>query len=595
MQDKKSIEITLSDLGGRMMKKKTLASIFAFTAVATTVGAGMVSQGTVAKDNSNNNEVLLTQNDGGNNTNKVSNTEATTTNNTQNSQTTGMAVVINGNGSLALMGSNSVKSNLVGYLSAGEMLTVHGQDGNWYKVTVQETGETGYINAANLQFIESGVNDPLSILKGNGQVINVSSNLRIRAAATMDSNTIGHLLNGSSFKIVGKEGQWYKINANGVTGFVYSEYVAPSIINAVSNGGNTGNSTVNNNIITNKAKAVSEANSVSKATSSNSSVANNNSKEVTSTNSTVAKTVNNSTAKATVATNSTSTVNNSTSKVEANSKAEASSSVKNGNATATSNSTASATTKSGSEATATASSKATANATTKNGSEVTATASSKATAKGTTVVGNNVLLSGPAHHENNESVKSNVSNSQLYNEIYNIVKANFWTNSNTEGSTMSMNMNQTYNKDGVNYYSVYVHTTNSDNGEANTAHYYISTNGTILNGNAFSNSNAQGAKQNPSQVKEEVSTIASEYLNGQVNSGNLVYNIDMNNTTESNGSTFYAVQVYNGSVNSNNYISTIYVSPNGQVLGSLPKQNNNTNNNHKIVKRTRSTADVVNK
>ncbi len=572
MQDKKSIEITLSDLGGRMMKKKTLASIFAFTAVATTVGAGMVSQGTVAKDNSNNNEVLLTQNDGGNNTNKVSNTEATTTNNTQNSQTTGTAVVINGNGSLALMGSNSVKSNLVGYLSAGEMLTVHGQDGNWYKVTVQETGETGYINAANLQFIESGVNDPLSILKGNGQVINVSSNLRIRAAATMDSNTIGHLLNGNSFKIVGKEGQWYKINANGVTGFVYSEYVAPSIINAVSNSGNAGNSTVNNNVTTNKAKSASEANSVSKATSSNSSVANNNSKETTSTNSTVkAKTVDNSTAKATVATNSTSTASNSASKVEANSKAEASSTVKNGNATATSNSTASATTNSGSEANATASSKA------------------------TTVAGNNVLLSGPAHHENSESVKSNVSNSQLYNEIYNIVKANFWTNPNTEGSTMSMNMNQTYNKGGVNYYSVYVHTTNSDNGEANTTHYYISTNGTILNGNAFSNNNAQGAKQNPSQVKEEVSTIASEYLNGQVNSGSLVYNIDMNNTTESNGSTFYAVQVYNGSVNSNNYISTIYVSPNGQVLGSLPKQNSNAKSNHKIVKRTKSTADVVNK
>lgn len=159
---------------------------------------------------------------------------------------------------------------------------------------------------------------------------------------------------------------------------------------------------------------------------------------------------------------------------------------------------------------------------------------------------------------------------------------------------MSMDMNQTYNKDGVNYYSVYIHTTNSSNGEANTTHCYISTNGTILNGNAFNNSNAQGKKQNNSQIKEEVATIASEYLNGQVNSGSLVYNIDMNNTTESNGSTFYAVQVYNGSINSNNYISTIYVSPNGQVLGSLPKQNNNTNNNHKIVKRTRSTADVVN-
>lgn len=565
------------------MKKKTLASIFAFTAVATTVGAGMVSQGTVAKDNSNNNEVLLTQNNN-HDTNKVSNAQATTTNNTQNSQTTGTAVVINGNGSLALMGSSSVKSNLVGYLSAGEMLTVQGQDGNWYKVTVQETGESGYINAANVQFIESGVNDPLSILKGNGQVINVSSNLRIRAAATMDSNTIGHLLNGNSFKIIGKEGQWYKINANGVTGFVYSEYVAPSIINAVSNGSSTGNSTVNNNT------------TVNKATSSNSSVAKKGSKEVAS-----------ATAKATTkvvdTANSASTKNNSTNKVEASSNSSASATAKStskaevtasssSTATANSSSTASATANSTSKADATASSTSTTN-TTKNSSEASAIASSKANAN-VTAGSNNVLLSGPVHHENNTSAKNNVSNSQIYNEIYNIVKANFWTNPDTEGSTMSMDMNQTYNKDGVNYYSVYIHTTNSSNGEANTTHCYISTNGTILNGNAFNNSNAQSKKQNNSQIKEEVATIASEYLNGQVNSGSLVYNIDMNNTTESNGSTFYAVQVYNGSINSNNYISTIYVSPNGQVLGSLPKQNNNTNNNHKIVKRTRSTADVVN-
>lgn len=543
------------------MKKKTLASIFAFTAVATTVGTGVMSQTAVAKDNSNSNEVLLAQNNGNNkeqkNTQTTNSNQATaTTQNTESSQKTGTAVIINGDGSLVLMGSNTVKSNLVGYLSAGEMVTVQGENGGWYKVTVQETGASGYIKAANLQFIESGVNDPLSILKGNGQVINVSSNLRIRSAATMESNTVGHLLNGNSFKIIGKEGQWYKISANGVTGFIYSDYVAPSIINAVNSSSSVTNDSNNSSKVTN---TVSKVSTISKNTTEK------NNDKVHSSASTVASSTNVK-ASATASSNAIASSN----KNDASAVANSSSNVNNGKDAVAS-------------ATATASSEVKTSGTIENNGNKTGI-NNKNTSfanKGENLVVNN--------------------NSKLYNDIYNIVKANFWTSPNTEGSTMSMDMSQTYSKDGVNYYSVYVHTTNASQGTAETTHYYISANGNILNSDAFTNLNANNNKLTTTQIKEAVSQVANEYLDGQVNSSNLVYNISVNNSKVDNGATYYAVEVYNGTINSNNYISTIYVSPNGQVLGNLSQsQNNNqrkrTSNSqkHQIVKRTRSTADVVN-
>lgn len=552
------------------MKKKTLASIFAFTAVATTVGTGVMSQTAVAKDNSNSNEVLLAQNNGNNNEQKNtqttnSNQATATTQNTESSQKIGTAVIINGDGSLVLMGSNTVKSNLVGYLSAGEMVTVQGEDGGWYKVTVQETGASGYIKAANLQFIESGVNDPLSILKGNGKVINVSSNLRIRSAATMESNTVGHLLNGNSFKIIGKEGQWYKISANGVIGFIYSDYVAPSIINAVnSNSGVTNDSSSSSKVISTVSKASITGSTMSKNTTETSN------DKVHSSASTIAASTNTKVS------------------ATASSNAIASSNKNDASATANSNSHVNNGKDAVASATATASSETGASSTVKNSGNKTET--------------NNTNTNKNTNFTNkNENVVVN-NNSKLYNDIYNIVKANFWTSPNTEGSTMSMDMSQTYSKDGVNYYSVYVHITNASQGTAKTTHYYISVNGNILNSDAFTKiNNESNNKLTTSQIKEAVSQVANEYLDGQVNSSNLVYNISVNNSKVDNGATYYAVEVYNGTINSDNYISTIYVSPNGQVLGNLSQSENNnqgkaTSNSqkHQIVKRTRSTADVVN-
>lgn len=58
-----------------------------------------------------------------------------------------------------------------------------------------------------------------------GQVINVTSTLRIRESASTSSSVLGTMRNGSTFDIISKSGSWYQIKYNGVTGYVHGDYV----------------------------------------------------------------------------------------------------------------------------------------------------------------------------------------------------------------------------------------------------------------------------------------------------------------------------------------------------------------------------------
>ena len=71
--------------------------------------------------------------------------------------------------------------------------------------------------------INSGV-EVASISKG--QVINVTSTLRIRESASTSSSVLGTMMNGSTFDIISKSGSWYRIKYNGITGYVHGDYVS---------------------------------------------------------------------------------------------------------------------------------------------------------------------------------------------------------------------------------------------------------------------------------------------------------------------------------------------------------------------------------
>ncbi|MBQ5696186.1 MAG: SH3 domain-containing protein [Clostridium sp.] len=70
------------------------------------------------------------------------------------------------------------------------------------------------------------VNSGLSVASiSRGQVINVSSTLRIRKEANTNSAVLGTIRNGYTFDIISKNQGWYQIKYNGITGYVHGDYV----------------------------------------------------------------------------------------------------------------------------------------------------------------------------------------------------------------------------------------------------------------------------------------------------------------------------------------------------------------------------------
>lgn len=70
--------------------------------------------------------------------------------------------------------------------------------------------------------VNSGI-EVASISKG--QVVNVTSTLRIRESASTNSSVLGTMRNGSTFDIISKSGSWYQIKYNGIIGYVHGDYV----------------------------------------------------------------------------------------------------------------------------------------------------------------------------------------------------------------------------------------------------------------------------------------------------------------------------------------------------------------------------------
>lgn len=171
------------------------------------------------------------------------------------------ACVINGNGDLSLTNANG---QVIGYVSVGEMLTLGQSSNEKTFVTVQETGETGYLANSNIKNITSAVGENLVKTNRKGSVINVSTILHVRANATMDSQVLTNLTNNTNLTITGKIGNWYQVNVNGIKGYIFDEYIAESSINQ--------NNTITNS---NKIKETSTSKE-NKTVSNNTDILNNN-------------------------------------------------------------------------------------------------------------------------------------------------------------------------------------------------------------------------------------------------------------------------------------------------------------------------------
>ena len=103
------------------------------------------------------------------------------------------------------------------------------------KITIASGVIGSILGAKGVTVNATTVNNGISVASINkGQVVNVTSLLRVRAEASTSSSVLGTMRNGTTFDIVSKSGNWYEIKFKGKNGFIYGDYVkeitSPSVV-----------------------------------------------------------------------------------------------------------------------------------------------------------------------------------------------------------------------------------------------------------------------------------------------------------------------------------------------------------------------------
>ncbi len=139
--------------------------------------------------------------------------------------TSGSAGVINATGVNFRTGpSTSYKSQ--GKLNKNEAVTLLGTSGNWYKLTVNATGKSGYVYGRYVTVSATSATPTPAPTSGATGVINASG-VNFRTGPSTRYKSQGKLDKNTAITILGMSGNWYKltINATGARGYVFGRYV----------------------------------------------------------------------------------------------------------------------------------------------------------------------------------------------------------------------------------------------------------------------------------------------------------------------------------------------------------------------------------
>ncbi|PFR90298.1 hypothetical protein COK39_24775 [Priestia megaterium] len=110
---------------------------------------------------------------------------------------------------------------IIGSVVKGQTLSVVSKSGSWYKINYN--GRTGYVSSDYVQ--TSGTTTPPA--ESTTYTVTAST-LNVRSGAGTSYASIGSVTKGQKLSVVSKSGNWYKINYNGRTGYVSSDYVQAS-------------------------------------------------------------------------------------------------------------------------------------------------------------------------------------------------------------------------------------------------------------------------------------------------------------------------------------------------------------------------------
>jgi cell wall-associated NlpC family hydrolase len=119
---------------------------------------------------------------------------------------------------LNLRTAPSTNASVITTSPNGSVVVVGGKvDDNWYKVVYR--GATGYMASEFLNFSETMIGN-----FGTGTIY--GNYVRIREGASLDSQILTSLNNGTRLTVLGVYGGWYMVHGADVEGFVHSDYFA---------------------------------------------------------------------------------------------------------------------------------------------------------------------------------------------------------------------------------------------------------------------------------------------------------------------------------------------------------------------------------
>ncbi|MGG3272440.1 SH3 domain-containing protein [Priestia aryabhattai] len=110
---------------------------------------------------------------------------------------------------------------IIGSVVKDQTLSVVSKSGSWYKINYN--GRTGYVSSDYVQ--SSGTATPPA--ESTTYTVTAST-LNVRSGAGTNYASIGSVTKGQKLSVMSKSGSWYKINYNGRTGYVSSDYVQAS-------------------------------------------------------------------------------------------------------------------------------------------------------------------------------------------------------------------------------------------------------------------------------------------------------------------------------------------------------------------------------
>ena len=137
--------------------------------------------------------------------------------------------------SLNLRASNAASSAVLGTLAKGEKVVVLDTYSSWSKVQAA-CGLVGFVNSTYLSSSanantgstgntgNSGTNTNLGSSSKVTGTVNASS-LNIRSGPSTGTASLGQLAKGAVVTLLAQSGDWYKIEYNGVTGYVLKTYI----------------------------------------------------------------------------------------------------------------------------------------------------------------------------------------------------------------------------------------------------------------------------------------------------------------------------------------------------------------------------------